>query len=197
MGGTFLFLGFLTILSEKIENHHSIIPSSFHAIVAFTVLILIGVQVFIGQQRMDQATFNPQYKRWHNDFGLILWDLLCFVIFTGLATFLPFGFIQFILLWIPGIVWLTVISQYYSTKNPSFRMEDDVDRSADDYDDKPLSTNFRASNSNLAALENGGVTSDSLITDGGNGSNKNDDEENEIIDETSQFLGRKDDNNTF
>lgn len=142
-------------------------------------MIIIAIQVIVGQQRIEQPSYNPNYKRWHNDLGFLLWDLLCFSVFTGLFRFLEFGFFNFLLLWVPWIVWLTVVLQMYSRAN----RREDVDRSFDDYESvNKLSTNF-GSNSNLASME------------GGNVINENDGNANEAdnTDETSNFINRKDD----
>jgi hypothetical protein len=148
-------LGFLIILSEKIETGQSIIPHSFHSMLGVFSIFVICVQIIVGQQRIDQSSYNPSFRRWHNDCGLFLWDLLCFTIFIGLITFVPFGFLKFFLLLLPWFVWLCIYAQFYSRTN----RHDEIDRAAEDEEDgsnvsKPLSNNF-GSNANLAVLESG------------------------------------------
>lgn len=175
MGGTFILLGFLTILSEKIEWKKTIIPESPHAILGFFTIFILTLQIFIGQQRLDQPNYNASYRKWHNDLGLLLWDLLCFTIFSGLITFLPFGLYNFLLLFTPWVIWLVVYSQIYSRTN----RRDDIDRAADDYEDSlPKLSNTFGSNANLSGMEGGGIEG-------------NDDE---IADENSSFIRRTDEN---
>ncbi len=169
-------LGLLIILAEKIEEGHSLLPSSIHAVVAMITILLISAQVILGQQKLDQMSYNQKALKWHGDHGLLLWDLLCICMFTGLLRFLEFGFLSFLLLFVPPFIWLTVIVQYYGPAG-----SETTRSSKDEYDTTTIPTVSSAGN--LHALENDGFEDDGRVNDDDN------------ADEESNFVSRKDDNN--
>lgn len=54
---------------------------------------------------------NRRIRRWHGDMGLLVWDLLCFTLLTGLCSFLPWRFTSLLVFIIPLILWTAVIMQ--------------------------------------------------------------------------------------
>ena len=76
-GGIFIFLGYLFVIANKIEDGHSIFPTSIHGIFGTIVILLTIVQAYAGFEKLSIfRRYNTKIYRWHNDLGLLIWDLL-------------------------------------------------------------------------------------------------------------------------
>lgn len=156
-GGVLIGLGLLFIFAEKIEIHHTILPHTFHSITATVVLIAVVVQVVVGNQKYQFTQLLMQHsnssrariKRWHGDFGLLVWDALCFTLFTGLMGFLRFSFTSLIVCILPFVLWLAVAVQM----NGKNAMKDDTligseDDTNDDATSLMMAENYANNSSN-------------------------------------------------
>lgn len=134
IGSCFLILGVLFIIAEKIEVRESFVPFSVHSLIGTVTLLLILVQAIVGQHKLEILIKEKiKVNKWHGDLGLLVWDLLCVSMFTGLLFYLPWSFSNFVVLFIPIIVWLAVLVQ---VNNNSIRR--DEDRGSMDGNDRPL-----------------------------------------------------------
>lgn len=123
IGACFIVMGLLFIIAEKIEIRESFIPFSIHSIVGTISILAIIIQAIIGQNKLEVLISNKvKVNKWHGDFGLVVWDLLCLSMFSGLLFYLPWGFSNFLVLFIPIIVWIAVLVQ---VNNHSSRRDED------------------------------------------------------------------------
>ena len=107
------------ILLHKTEIQHDVMPHSVHSIIACVTMALILVQIVSGKEKFDHylytapSTSSSQSKirRWHGDLGLLLWDMLCITVMSGLVAFLPMTFTSLIVITLPCLVWLVVVLQ--------------------------------------------------------------------------------------
>lgn len=122
IGAVFLGLGMLIIVANKLEYKKSIVPFSIHSIVGCFALLLILVQVVTGQQKLHQIDVsNSKIRRWHGDAGLLIWDVLCLAIFTGLASFVSFGVAAALVELFVATVWFAVHAQMSGLRPSSAR----------------------------------------------------------------------------
>jgi hypothetical protein len=95
IGASFLGLGFLFMLANKLRYGKSIFPQTWHALMGWFSLGLLTLQGVIGSQKMHFADnknmFNKMYK-WHGDSGLLLWDSLCLSIILGMLEYFGLSF---------------------------------------------------------------------------------------------------------
>lgn len=118
-GGLFIILGLLFIAANKIEFHHSLVPSTLHSIIGSIAIVLVLLQAMIGREKIDQLQRNNvKIRRWHSDSGLLTWDLLCLTIILGLIQFLSQYILSlsFAILFVI-VSWMTV--HYQMKKKPS------------------------------------------------------------------------------
>ena len=127
MGGCCILLGALFIVANKIEFAHSIVPMSFHSVAGSCCVILVIVQAASGSQKMDHIMRNnTKIRRWHGDSGLILWDLLCIAIISGvLKTFYTMFFTLLSLIILVCLTWYTTHLQMRRKKAAELRTDDD------------------------------------------------------------------------
>ena len=133
MGGCCILLGLLFIVANKIEYAHSIMPMSIHSIIGSCCIILLIVQATSGSQKMDHIMRNnTKIRRWHGDSGLLLWDLLCFAIMTGiLKTFYMMFFTLISLLTLTCLTWYTTHLQMRRNKAAELRTDDEIETEDD------------------------------------------------------------------
>lgn len=132
VGGGFLFLGLLAILSNKIEYKHSLVPMSIHSVFGALSILLIIMQIITGQQKLNQISIsNSKIRRWHGDAGLLLWDLLCLTILLGLISFLDFSSFSGLVLILVVIVWFAVHAQMTGLKSSIMASDEENFRSYD------------------------------------------------------------------
>jgi hypothetical protein len=114
-GAVFISLGMLFIISHKMENEKTILPSSPHSILGTVALLLIVVQVVTGHEKLAQLeNGNRRVRRWHGDLGLLVWDTLSVTILLGLLCYLPLSLGTVFVLLCVLAVWLTLHVQMLS-----------------------------------------------------------------------------------
>jgi hypothetical protein len=114
-GAVFISLGMLFIISHKMENEKTILPSSPHSILGAVALLLIVVQVVTGNEKLVQLeNGNRRVRRWHGDLGLFVWDTLSATILLGLLSYLPLSLGTVFVLLCVLAVWLTLHVQMLS-----------------------------------------------------------------------------------
>jgi hypothetical protein len=112
VGSSFLGLGLLFIVAHKTEYKKSIMPKTIHSSIGIIAISLIIVQIVVGNQKITHLDrSNTKSQRWHGDCGLLVWDLLCITLITGLLEFLPFSFFTFIVVSLIVILWISTHSQ--------------------------------------------------------------------------------------
>jgi cytochrome b561 len=112
IGTSFLGLGLLFIVAHKAEYKKSIMPQTIHSSIGIIAISLIVVQIIIGNQKISHLDrSNTKIKRWHGDCGLLVWDLLCITLITGLIEFLPFSFFTIFVVFIIVILWVSTHAQ--------------------------------------------------------------------------------------
>jgi hypothetical protein len=107
------------ILLHKTEIQHDIMPHTVHSVIACVTMLLIVIQIVSGKEKFDHYLYaaptasssQSKIRRWHGDLGLLLWDLLCITIMSGLFAFLPMTFTSLIVVLLPCLVWLVVALQ--------------------------------------------------------------------------------------
>jgi hypothetical protein len=112
-GGCFMMLGVCFIFVSKHNNGESLIPSSPHAMLGLSTIVLITLQGFAGEQKIEdietkQSLPGKSKNSWHANLGLVLWDLIVCTLSTGLYHLLTFSnlycAVQFFLL----LTWASV-----------------------------------------------------------------------------------------
>ena len=112
IGTSFLGLGLLFIIAHKAEYKKSIMPQTIHSSIGIIAISLIIVQIIIGNQKITHLDrSNTKIKRWHGDCGLLVWDLLCITMITGLLEFLPFSFFTVFVAIIILMLWISTNAQ--------------------------------------------------------------------------------------
>jgi hypothetical protein len=134
IGGCFIFLGVLFILAHKAEYKDTVIPHTLHSITGTIVVALIILQVVIGNQKVAQMErTNTKIRRWHGDLGLLLWDLLCITVLTGMFELFIFNVLHLFVEAILLALWLAVhvqIRRKSADKSVASDEEVDVDGTA-------------------------------------------------------------------
>jgi hypothetical protein len=158
-GAVFICLGMLFIVSHKMENEKTILPTSPHSVLGAAVLVLIVVQIVTGNEKLAQLeNGNRRVRRWHGDLGLLVWDALCVTILLGLLSFLPLSFgTVFVHLCVVS-VWLTLHVQMLS--RPSLHKYDSAYAMDDSSSD--LTSAVANSGTSGAAHGDGVVRNDSF-----------------------------------
>lgn len=110
LGFAFIMLGALFIVANKIENKKSLFPMSIHSIISIFALILLIIQVLTGLRNYFPESLG-RINKWHDDFGLLIWDALIISLFSGLVSFLNWTFTNFLVVFIPLFLWLVVVYQ--------------------------------------------------------------------------------------
>jgi hypothetical protein len=159
-GACFLIFGFIIIIANKIEFNLSLIPSTPHSIIGFIAILLLIFQSIIGQQKLNALDINnKKINRWHGDFGLLLWDIICLSLLSGLISFLYLNFTNLLVELSVVAVWLTVHAQLKNntTVNTSKDLLTSIDiitmsnlKSKDD--DNLISNNNSNNNNNNMSL---------------------------------------------
>ena len=118
-GASFASLGVAFIVANKVEYNHTLIPQTIHSIFGILCISFITLQVFIGMQKLEYLEWsNTKIRRWHNDAGYLLWDLLCVTIVFGILEFLEWTFFNlFIVIGSVVITWLSVHAQLQCKRN--------------------------------------------------------------------------------
>jgi hypothetical protein len=133
IGGVFLALGILIIIANKLEYGKSILPLSVHSVIGTLVIFLVVVQIVTGQQKLHQMDVsNSKIRRWHGDAGLLIWDLLCVAILSGLVSFLTLSIGGILTELCVVAVWFAVHAQmngHRSSGSANGSSSDDVDDS--------------------------------------------------------------------
>ena len=89
IGSSFMAAGLISILSHKIEIGKSIIPMTIHSIVGTMAVLMVGIQVVSGFQKMNKLQHtNTKTLRWHGDVGLFSFDLMVLASMLGALSFL-------------------------------------------------------------------------------------------------------------
>jgi hypothetical protein len=119
-GGIFIIMGYLFIIANKIEYGESIFPTSVHGILGTCVILAIIAQSYAGFEKLSIfRRYNTKIYRWHNDFGLFIWDLLC--VTSALGCLLNFSWtMRTVYSWILLVIaWLALYGQI-KKKLPDF-----------------------------------------------------------------------------
>jgi hypothetical protein len=118
IGGVFLALGLLIIIANKLEFGKSVLPLSVHSVIGTVVICLIIIQIVTGQQKLHQMDVsNSKIRRWHGDAGLLIWDLLCVTILSGLVSFLTLSLGGVLTQFSVVSVWFAVHAQMNGQKS--------------------------------------------------------------------------------
>lgn len=137
MGAAFLLCGFLFIIAHKVENSKSLIPSSIHSLVGSSALALVVIQVIAGSQKLHNYRIkNVSTRRWHSDAGLLLWDLVCLSVLTGLAQELSWRNLSTIFTLLAVILtWIAVhvqMKRKFAENNEDVSMDEASEKSGED-----------------------------------------------------------------
>ena len=112
IGSAFLGLGLLFVVAHKAEYKKSIVPQTIHSSIGIIAISLIILQIVVGNQKITHLDrSNTKIKRWHGDCGLLVWDLLCITLITGLLEFLPFSFFTFVVVLAIVTLWMSTHAQ--------------------------------------------------------------------------------------
>jgi len=112
IGSAFLGLGLLFVVAHKAEYKKSIVPQTIHSSIGIIAISLIILQIVVGNQKITHLDrSNTKIKRWHGDCGLLVWDLLCITLITGLLEFLSFSFFTLIVVLSVVTLWISTHAQ--------------------------------------------------------------------------------------
>jgi hypothetical protein len=94
-GGCFMLLGVCFIFLAKHTKGESTIPRSAHALLGTTAVIVVVLQGFAGEQKIEdietkQSIPGRSKHSWHADLGMVLWDLLICTLSTGVYHLVGF-----------------------------------------------------------------------------------------------------------
>jgi len=97
LGASFLFLGLMFIFANKVEFNQLLIPNSVHSITGSILILLIVAQVISGDQKLNSyLRSNMTIRRWHGDFGLLIYDLMCITCILGMYEYLQASIMLFL-----------------------------------------------------------------------------------------------------
>ena len=112
VGSSFLGLGLLFVVAHKTEYKKSIMPQTIHSSIGIIAISLIILQIVVGNQKITHLDrSNTKIKRWHGDCGLLVWDLLCITLITGLLEFVTFSFFTIVVIALIVTLWVSTHSQ--------------------------------------------------------------------------------------
>lgn len=119
-GGIFIFLGYIFIISNKIEEGDSIFPTSIHGIFGTFVILLAIVQSYAGFEKLSIfRRYNTKIYRWHNDLGLFIWDLLGVTAALGCLLNFSWTMRTFVSWFFLAVAWIALYFQI-KKKLPDF-----------------------------------------------------------------------------
>jgi hypothetical protein len=121
IGSSFLGMGLLFMFANKFMENKSMIPSTPHALLGWTALLIIIAQAFVGAKKLHvidiKSTSRPY--RWHGDMGLLLWDVLCVTAVLGMLEFFELTLMHFCCELCVFVVWWIVHLQLKTKESGS------------------------------------------------------------------------------
>ena len=152
LGSSCIFLGLLFILAHKIDIKKSLLSFSLHSLFGLFTVLLIIIQIIIGVQKTtNYIKSSVSIRRWHGDFGQLIYDLLFFTAILGCIEFF-INYIQlFFIILIIIITWITI---YIQMRKKSSNEDELINGSSDSNDE--LLYNNNDINNNVVINTNDG-----------------------------------------
>eukprot|EP00596_Hydrurales_sp_CCMP1899_P010727 CAMPEP_0119052552 /NCGR_PEP_ID=MMETSP1177-20130426/73812_1 /TAXON_ID=2985 /ORGANISM="Ochromonas sp, Strain CCMP1899" /LENGTH=144 /DNA_ID=CAMNT_0007032157 /DNA_START=596 /DNA_END=1030 /DNA_ORIENTATION=- len=91
-------------MANKVEFGHTLWPHTVHSLLATLTLLLILVQIITGHQKIAklEGRTPTKIRKWHGDLGLIVWDMLCLTVLSGMLFWFKLTFTHLL---VEGCVW--------------------------------------------------------------------------------------------
>lgn len=113
----FLLLGLLFIWASEIKLQGSVLPRTVHSFCGYVTILAVLTQAGQGMRKLFEIEnkSSRQIKSvgiWHADFGLLIWDFICFTIILGAGLFLGIANASlYVVVCIVGVTWVSLHMQ--------------------------------------------------------------------------------------